>query len=860
MSLKRSSLVFTAVYLVSVSLAQAQDKMLVILRPAAGDGNGCSAGPDPAIHTLHDYKVGRKGDVRVGLTQASASSSVGRDEFNRLKKLKLKELTELESRNGLLYVAAGGGQKMLAVPDVEPSKNAATPVTHYMGMVLDGETRDGKAKQKQAFPLTSVWRAFVLTPSMTEAEALFRHAEQEKTVSQWTFFLGKVPSHKVKEAGEGLAQATVGCIEAAMVRFVNGTFSAIEDAKTHGQRLVAMSGGSGPASERLAAIQADEQQVRDLIRTGMELMKAGKWDDALSAWDSLTKYLKDPLLGEFTAAYNDTVVKSHDAHLADAAKALEAAGTRGLTFTAGSDAPYRKALREFEKALSLQPESAPAKEGVRNMSVSITLIDARRFRTAKDPGKAREALIATSKVHGDDARLSAELTEASCELSTQYLGQARAVTTVRGTGARAGATYRIRAIPTAKEKLIFTDALDKARQAVDLCQSEEKITFLAGLNAAFADYHVAQAKRAMTRKLAATALLHLNAAQAYQSDRGDLDPLMSEVREPVQQRSQIQAGVAITSINNECAEAAEQIAGAVESALVSAGSANIQLLARDQARTVLRQMRSGSSAGAQANHAVISGQIATCTLNVTSQRRQVPSKLQYRNERYEQLDQQADAANDRYNQCRKTYGEQPCAELKAQRDQARNMRSRESPTILQDYTYEEQPFTVSGEMRLMLQVDDTILRGTRIAGEATASVSDTCVARRGVRENDWGRNAQTASQGGGGWRGLVRNLTTPTGDGRPQNVECPDIPRSSRLFEMVEKLTAQAQTQATTALRNVSNNYFQLAKRATDADVALEYYITFALLSADKGGADYQTAIAAIRARDADLNPEGAVR
>lgn len=57
-----------------------------------------------------------------------------------------------------------------------------------------------------------------------------------------------------------------------------------------------------------------------------------------------------------------------------------------------------------------------------------------------------------------------------------------------------------------------------------------------------------------------------------------------------------------------------------------------------------------------------------------------------------------------------------------------------------------------------------------------------------------------------------------------------------------------------------SKGYLDLAKRATDQDLALENYIAFALLSADKSGADYQQAMTAIRGRDADLKPETALQ
>src|SRR5260370_1326341 len=104
---------------------------------------------------------------------------------------------------------------------------------------------------------------FILTPSVTNDEALFRHAQQEATVSQWAFYIAKVPTYRVKEAGDGLSKATTGCVDLAMERFNGGQFSAIGEAKELAQRVVAMAGGTGSvAAERLADIRKEEDGIQ----------------------------------------------------------------------------------------------------------------------------------------------------------------------------------------------------------------------------------------------------------------------------------------------------------------------------------------------------------------------------------------------------------------------------------------------------------------------------------------------------------------------------------------------------------------------------------------------------------------------
>ena len=141
--------------------------------------------------------------------------------------------------------------------------------------------------------------------------------------------------------------------------------------------------------------------------------------------------------------------------------------------------------------------------------------------------------------------------------------------------------------------------------------------------------------------------------------------------------------------------------------------------------------------------------------------------------------------------------------------------------------------TASGQMQLPLKIDDTVLRKTASAGDATGTVKYDCTAINGVRDNDW-QNAK--------------------------NNVCADFNARSFYVQMAEQVQAQAQTQAAAAIRNVATSYLQLAKNATDQDVGLENYILFALMSSDTSGQDYQQALASIHARDAELSPQTAFR
>lgn len=894
----------------TVGTCQAQTALL-LMRPGTADTGVCAAGTaEPKVIQFRNPKIKGQDEVRLAAELGSASMSTGIDEnrFKRLKKSKIKDLSELESRDGLLYVATGEGRKLLAIPDIAVPKNSRTTLGQYAEMTLEGETQEGRKWTKQVFPLKSVWRVFVLSAAMTPDEALFRHAEQEKSIGQWAFYLTKVSSYRVKEANEGLSQATIGCLDSALQRFRGGDFRAVEDAKEFAQRLVAMAGQDTSVAQRLASIKKEEQDLRDRIRSGMQFRREQNWDQALAAWEPLVIYRNDPSMKDFGDAYGDVLAKSHDFHLDLAKKAEQTGASRGMTLEANSEAPFLEALKEYETALKRKPDSVSAQHGRRDMIIRIALIEVKRKRAAKQPGPAYELVAKTLKEQGNDDRLAAELKETGCEYGAQLYEQARnlvaapvpvsvaktasakpvaapkptappkpgapmpgvtAATKKTAVPAKPAATpaapdvppqVRVKVIQTPAEKPPFVEAREKLINAMGLCAAADKSQLLAQVNAALADFHVAQAKRSIQRKLFATALLHVKAAQSFQSDRSDLEPLLSQTREPVQKKAQFQAGVVVSSVVSECAPIAQQLVSSIESALSGAG-ANVQILAQDQAAQTLRRIRGAAAQSADTNYVIISGQLGVCSAAAAPQARQVRSKSATPNPRYPQIQEAERNASRNYDDCRRANpnNEAVCNQVRSNRDAIRQQLANEPSYHFQDYSYTERTITTSGQMRLTLQVDDNISRGTRPVGEATGVLNKSCLERSGVRPNDWGRVEQTS--GGSGWSGLLRSLTTANRPGPAvEDVTCPAFERGASLQEMAEQVNQQAQSQSTAAIRAVSKGYLDLAKRATDQDLALENYIAFALLSADKSGADYQQALTAIRGRDADLKPETALQ
>jgi tetratricopeptide (TPR) repeat protein len=878
MSRKQFHRILMILLAAQASVALAQDSALVLLRPAGVEKGACKTGVEPSIVTIRDFKINGKTDLRManGIT-AAPGTSLSKQQFDRLRKAKLKDLSQIDVRDGLLFAATGDSPKTLAIPDVEPAKNSSMQLAQYSSMQLEGELQEGKNKQKKIIPLATIWRIFILGRTMTQDEALFRHARDEASVSQWAFYTSKVSSYRMQEAAVGMTQATNGCLDRAMKRFRDGEFGAINEAREMAQQAVSMSGNDPAAAARLADIRKEEQNVKSSIDRGSELEKAHKWDDALDIWKSVSAFRKDTTLKQFDEAYTRALAGSHDFHVI---KAKEALSNRGPN----PEPAYQAAKAEYEVALTRIPNSPEATKGKRDAKIDIALLQADRSRQAKEPGKAHDILEAIIKDVGDDERIAPVLKEVNCEYATQSYEQSRTLVTVTvaapapappagrggrapaaggrgagtsgngpGRGGRAAvapaaqpepaapkaASYKVNQVRTIDGKKPFLDARGKLATAIGLCPATaiDKIRLLAEVNGSLADFHVAQANQAIKRKLEATALLNLQAAQTFQADRGDLEGLLALVHDPVQNKARLQVGVVMTA-TGECGEFAPQISSSVESALVSGAGANVQLMDHAQAAQRLQTARSAAASNVTGNFAIVSGTLSACTFNATHVRQSIPSKYPVENPDYgnvqnaiRQLDRDVDQCKAQHPQTEKN----DCAALRNQRSGLQDRLGRMQRYNQVTYNYEEITHAATGQMQLTMNVYDSILRATRPAGTASAPLSENCVERNGFRQDDSEH------------RGI-------------DNAACEPMERATKMPLMAGSIASQAEAQGAAAIRGVAKSYLEVAKRATDQDTALENYILFTLLSSEKNSAEYQQAVAAVRARDADLKPETALR
>ena len=598
------------------------------------------------------------------------------------------------------------------------------------------------------------------------------------------------------------------------------------------QALEEATGGAGAADERIAAIRQQEQRVKSQVDRGMELRGLRQWDQALEAWEELKQYLKDPAMREFAEAYLDALQQSHDEHLAAARQRLEAASKVADPFAAELTPPLEEALKEAEVALSRLADSEPARREQREAAIRLALIAARSRRLASEPRHARELLVALIARYGDDPRVAEEVGAASCELGEQLFQQASSLAIAPATASQDAPRRRqpglrpsVRSASEPEQKEPLMAARGKLAEEQSLRAKPATAELMAGVDGALADYHVARAKRSISQRRFATALVHLRAARVYRADHPEGNELLPQALEPVRAVTRIRAGAIVNAVSGNCRQAAEFLHGALESALVGSGMAQLSLLPRDEAEKARRLLRGGEADASQAALAVVSAEIGVCALDVVSPSTQVASKYSVPNPSYPRVRQEADARQAQVDACRRQAGDahrEICAQARSYRDQARSRLASTPQFFVQDYVYTERHVTTTGQIRLSLMIDEGVLKGSRAVGESMATVNETCVERYGVRPDDI--QAGSASGSSGVLGVLTGNRLGGADSGRRAgltNATCPPVSADSKLMEMAQEIAGEAKDHTVAAVRGIADSYAKLAASAADPDAAL---------------------------------------
>ncbi len=820
-------------FLFSNVLVHAEDRKIVLIlkSPAAVGATPCEDKIELKSLVLWNPTFSGKKDVRLAPNVPAESEDYGvsRTDYDRSRSVQIADLSRLESRNGLLYAFSGTDAPILCIPsNVKPDKNRQIALRELYSVTVEGEVREGKSKQRQNVPLKNVWKGYLLNPTEAPDSALFHHATAENRIGLWKSYLKATSTFRVDEAVQALSDSLTGCAEAAIKRFQDGKFAALDEARKYAHDAQSVRNNER-SHKLLAAIDQEGEQVSTAIAQAISLYNAEKWDEALTAAEGVKKYLAER--ADFAESYRVSLQRSHDLHVEEGGKALGALR-------------FEVAVKEYEIALARQPNSADAKKGRSEAMVRAALRDSQALRKQNRPAEARQVVLKTMRedVLRSEARLSAELNTANCEYGKQLFTEAQALVTVPR-------TPNLKAIGTnPSDRTGFMSARAKLMQSAELCSDNAVADLLNGVNERLGNYYIAQAKSAITRKTPGTAYLYLPAAYSFVPERPEVQSLMNAVRPQFDRKRTMQVGIVFRDMTPQRSgrAVAQDITDTVRSGVLRSAS-NIVLIEGQELERIAAQMKAG---GSDVPVAIFAGDLTTVEVRRTSKPRQVAAQRQVVNPQWQNLKNRRDSLDQQYDNCRSNGTEQQCAGIKSQRDSAGSQLKNVQTYLYRNYQYTERDIAVTGAVRSTVRLDDSITRVSRQLGSFEETLSPACVERTGVQPDE-----KAEDEGWGSILGGILNRRAVV-----ENQACDLAENETYLGQMVESVKGKIEAAAAKTLGDVQMALFKRAQTTPNKDLAMEDYIVFVCLSKKLESNEVRQALAFIKAKDDYLKVEELVQ
>ena len=318
----RLVLIFCLLLWLAVSVNAQGKQAVVILRSGDFKSGACEGTAKLDHQILFDVKLNNKDEVRLlNLPAWSSSTMVSRKNYDDSGKRKMRDLFALKwDDNGVLTALSASGQAPLpTVPDdTKPQKNMEQQLQSFYGVMLTGEVREGKSKRKVDLPLRSVWKVFFVAEGAPFNDSLFNHAADEASVALWEAYLTKTNNYRSNEANTRMHEALIQCARSDLKRFLGGDYAAFATAKNRITRTQSIK--DDEVTRQLAAdISRAQQEVESSRSKTEQLIKAEKWDDAITAAEPITKYLTS--WPELKQMFDHALEQSHEVHLNAADKA-----------------------------------------------------------------------------------------------------------------------------------------------------------------------------------------------------------------------------------------------------------------------------------------------------------------------------------------------------------------------------------------------------------------------------------------------------------------------------------------------------------------------------------------------------------
>lgn len=819
--------------LLAISVSAQGKQAIVVKRSGEFKSAACDGAPNMDYEILFDVKLNNKDEVRLlNLPGWASTTMVSRKTYEDSGKRKMRDLFALKwDEGGVLTAISSSGQAPIAsLPDdAKPQKNIDQQLQSFYGVMLTGEMRDGKTKRKVDLPLRSIWKVFFVAEGTPVNDSLFNHAADEASVALWQTYLRITNNYRGSEANTRMHEALLQCARDDLKKFVGGDYTALATAKDRIGRTQSIS--DDDVSRRLAADISRAQQDVDTARSKTEqLIKAEKWDDAITAAEPVTKYLGS--WPELKQMYDHALEQSHEVHLNMADKA----------WLAGQ---LEASLSECSTAWKRLPDSERARGCVCRARNEIAVRDSKKNRQLSKPKDAMELVQKQIADHDcqQDPRLAVELNQSKCEYAQQLFSQARQLL---GVGAaqpppRTGGRPRPHApVAVANVKMIsmankkdFRDAREKLVLANELCPGDTILELLTATNRRLSDFCKIEAKQALARNDNGTAYVYLQKAQGYTPQDSEVAELLSQARERFQEQTRVNVGVVfVNRSGNGYAEGlVSEFAGSIESASTMAGLSQSTVLTREGAVAGLRAIQAGRPLGTPT--VIFFGELTSAGVRVDRNSYTVQSAFSYPNPERQRWDQMIDQKSNEYNNCKKQYGEAQCGGIANERQQMRAHRDSLPRRLEQSYSYQQTDFRLQGATRMSFRSTDSISKATGVADTLTADVSGQCQQREGVHEND--------TRGAG-------------------NSMCQINDEGTYLNQMFSKMQGDARPMAIQTLRSLPASYYNRAQSASNKQQAIESYLRFLFLTSNKTGLEADQARAYLVGYDPELSSDGILR
>jgi hypothetical protein len=765
---------------------------------------------------LHNLKINGKGDVRaMAIPQEGHSPTITRQEYEHAKGTSIRDLSQIQLKDGFLYGLNQAGETLLLFPqDRKPEKNTQAPLTETYNVMVEGQL-PGKSKEKRSVNLTAIQKVFNLNPNDPVEAALFQHAAQENNAATWKGYLSVAHDYKLAEAMSGLQGALSTCVNDSLQAYAAGNYSALKNARTAAMEAKGVE-DSPSSQELLAKVEAQEKTVSDSIAQANSLFESGKWDESLAALESLKKFLGQ--LKELDAVYSAANDKSYELHLGQGGEKLKSGDFAG-------------ALLQYETALARKPDSTDAVNGRKEAVIRKALVDSSKLRQQKQPAKAREQLLAlatSDQSLTQDSRFAGELKIASCDMAGQLFLDAQKLLLLP-------AAKKLKPLATPMNEKAFITGAERLGMAENACPGKTG-SLLSQVRSQLAEFHLKQARAARTRGAFAAALLYSQAALNYAPDNQEARAIAEQATKAATEKAQVRIGVIFHDASGQCAQDAAQLAQTLQSHL----STYYSLLDEQEAQALYATPQHQR----RPNHFLVIGQISSCSVQRSEQQQPVPSHYVVANPAFQDIKNAEQNAEQQYKSCRSSYGEANCGQMRSNLESIRAQRRNTQEWLKYDYSYSAQTVSLFGKISASAQIIGGM--PPRAVAPASDEVRDACSETVGMRDDDETKVGVLGIISSGAQQFASRNSQS----------HCPLSPDEQYKARMLQSIEQNLKMSVPSQLLTIPNDYLKRARQMSDVEEAIENYSLFLLSNANRDANGTQDAMNFIRQHDPDLHPE----